>query len=304
MGKGNLFRIQSYSIHDGPGIRTTIFLKGCPLHCLWCHNPESQRQAVELLYMENLCQGCGACQYVCPAGAVFPKGDTYVVDREKCRVCGACQEVCRQKARTLVGREATVEDVMEAVKRDEMFYQSSGGGVTVSGGEPLMQPEFTAGIFRACKERGIHTAVETSGYAVRDHMMQALGDADHIFYDIKAMEPGLHQRLTGVSNQVILENLVCLYHEMKKEVVVRIPVVCGCNDSAENFRCTGSFISTELGTDVRVQLLPYHSMGEGKQRQLGWQEEHRIRPPGQEEMEQSKQMLCGFGLSVQIGGSM
>ena len=302
--KGTVFQIQSYSIHDGPGIRTTVFLKGCPLRCLWCHNPESQNRMPELMYFEEKCILCEKCISSCPRNAIRPDGDRLVTDREKCRACGDCVEICPREARHISGRLMTAEDVMKKVRKDSMFYPLSGGGVTLSGGEPLFQPEFSEELFGICKKEGVSTAVETCGYASEEIVRTVLKDVDLVFLDIKAADEELHTKLTGVPNKPVLRNAEIIRHSMKKNLIIRIPMIPEMNATEDNIRKTGTFITERLGKDVPVQLLPYHNLGTDKEKQLGRSDVHEYARPSEDRMEAFRQMLEGYGLTVQTGGSM
>ena len=209
MASGTIFNIQRYSIHDGPGIRTTVFLKGCPLSCWWCHNPESQKYGVQLVLWKERCIGCGGCNSVCPEGAISGGGFPPVIDSEKCSGCGLCAEECPAVALEMVGKTVSSDYVMKEIEKDLIFYDQSGGGVTFSGGEPLMQPEFLAELLEKCKARDIHTAVDTCGYANWE-VLSIAGLTDLFLYDIKHMDDLVHTRTVGVSNRIILENLAKL----------------------------------------------------------------------------------------------
>jgi pyruvate formate lyase activating enzyme len=259
--RGAVFDIQRYSIHDGPGIRTTVFLKGCPLRCYWCQNPESQSAKPEILFDASKCTGCGACVAACAAGASRLSEGKSVIDREACRGCGKCVEVCLNEARRLVGKEMTVEEVMQPVLKDVRFYENSGGGVTLSGGEPTAQPDFASALLRRCKELGLHTVMETCGYAPWPVFERLLQHTDLVFYDLKHMDPGKHFAGTQVKNLTILENAKRI-HSLKP-MIVRVPLIPGFNDSPAEIEATVRFVKTELPS-TPVELLPYNKLGEGK----------------------------------------
>ena len=266
-----IFDIMRYSIKDGPGIRTTVFLKGCPLDCWWCHNPEGQAYNPELMFWEDRCVGCGGCLKTCPAGAVVAadgvagSGMPHTV-KEKCTLCGKCVEACYSGARVMVGRSMSPDELLSEISRDVVFYDQSGGGVTFSGGEPLAQPCFLAEMLHRCKEAGISTAVDTSGYCDRDILLDISRDADLFLYDIKLMDSARHRQYTGVSNEVILENLKSL-SERHGNIVVRIPLIPGINDDEKNMAETGLFLSS-LQNIAGVAVLPYHRTGAGKYARL------------------------------------
>jgi pyruvate formate lyase activating enzyme len=267
LGTGIVFDIKKFSIHDGPGIRTTIFLKGCPLSCWWCHNPEGQALEPELILRPERCIGCGACLDVCERAALILEGDVIVTQRERCTACGACVEVCYAEARELVGRPMTVGQVMEEIERDVVFYDQAGGGVTFSGGEPLAQPAFLRALLRACKAQGLHTALDTCGYAPWEVLDDIREDVDLFLYDLKLMDDARHWRFTGVSSKPILENLQHL-SRCGHRIVLRVPIIPGVNDDEENLRQMGGF-AADLPSLERIDLLPYHRIGRDKYQRLG-----------------------------------
>jgi pyruvate formate lyase activating enzyme len=251
---GIVFNIQHYSIHDGPGIRTTVFLKGCPLKCLWCQNPESQTPTPEILLNSEKCIGCGHCVSSCPEEAVSMNNEKAATDRKKCRGCGTCAQLCPSKARTLMGCQMTASEVFEDVNKDAMFYESSNGGVTISGGEPIFQTDFCSGILKLCQDAGIHTAIETCGFGKWKLLKDILNHTKLVLYDLKQMDTNAHKVCTGVPNDLILENAKKIYHMMKLLMVIRVPVVPGYNDSFENMELLGFFVAKELGSLVVESL--------------------------------------------------
>ncbi|MCX8032218.1 MAG: glycyl-radical enzyme activating protein [Thermoleophilia bacterium] len=259
--------IQNYSIHDGPGIRTVVFFKGCSLRCLWCSNPECISSRPEVGLFVNLCTGCGTCVEVCPTGATTLAADGHVaIDRNRCTACGACVTGCRAEARVLWGKEADLEEVVARVARDKMFYDSSGGGVTVSGGEPLLESEFVSRLLERCHDLDIHTCVETSGHVSWNAVMQVLPQTDLFLYDLKMMDAKRHLELTGSTNKQILENARRLVRE-GASVFFRMPLVPGINDDEENIGRTAAFLH-EVGV-LELELMPYHKFGLGKYLALG-----------------------------------
>ena len=295
---GNVFNIQGYSIHDGPGIRTNVFLNGCPLRCLWCQNPESQPAKPQLMYYSDKCTGCSSCVEVCPNGAVSIMEGKAATDRSICDGCGLCVDVCINKARSIMGKKMTVDEVCKTVMRDKPFYDTSGGGVTLSGGEPLSQPKFSAQILKTCKEKGINTAVETCGYAKWEKAESVFEYADLVLFDIKHMNSGEHKKLTGVGNEIILDNISKLSNYMKKRIIIRTPIIPGCNDSYENMTAMGEFIKVHVPTCQYVELLPYHSMGEGKNEQLEKESSFQSTVPTWEKMENLRQVIREYYIEV------
>lgn len=265
MLKGLIFDIQRYSIHDGPGIRTLIFMKGCPLRCLWCSNPESQLQKQEMMFNAVKCIGCGKCIEVCPTGAAGEKNPAKA--KKICRNCGRCGEVCPSTARQMVGKYMTVAEVMEEIERDVRFYRRSGGGITVTGGEPLMQPEYVQALLKECNAKDIDTAIETCGYSDEESLEKVIPYVDLALYDIKHMDEEKHKEFTGDGNAKILKN-ARLIVEKHKSMKIRIPVVPGYNDSDENIENIAKFACTLNNVD-EINLIPYHSFGESKYNSLG-----------------------------------
>ena len=299
---GFIFDIQHYSIHDGPGIRTTVFLSGCPLRCLWCQNPESHAMAPQLLFRSEKCTGCGLCISVCPEKAVALAEDGIRTDRYRCSGCGACVSVCTAGARSISGREVSALEVFEDVASDKVFYEGSGGGVTLSGGETLLQPEFSRALLRLCRENGISTAVETCGAAPWDRVKELLSETDLVLYDLKHMNPQEHTSGTGVSNKIILDNLRKIHGELGLSVQIRIPVIPGYNDSEENLRSTAVFVAEQLDRNTPVCLLPYHRMGTGKWVQLEKTEPaFTAETPGEEQMRSYQKIFEYYGLTATVG---
>jgi len=298
--QGIVFDIKHFAVHDGPGIRTTVFLKGCPLRCVWCHSPESQSPRPELLFHVDSCIGCGACIEACPtfAQATGPKK----IRRELCTGCGRCAEVCYAEALQLIGKKMTVDEVLREVERDRAIYKTSGGGVTLSGGEPTQQPDFTAELFRRLKEGGYHTALDTCGHADWRVLKSILTDVDLILYDIKHTDPVAHKTLTGVGNELIISNLAKIAERQSNRIVIRFPIIPGYNDSPANL----SAMATLLGGMSRieaVELLPYHNLGAPKYRSLGRPYSLKeAEPPTEEELASIRETLEAAGLRVIVEG--
>jgi pyruvate formate lyase activating enzyme len=299
---GRVFDIKRYSIHDGPGIRTTVFLKGCSLCCLWCHNPESVDPGPELMHWPSRCTRCYACIKACPKAAITKDAaGAVVIDRKACDLCGKCAEACLYDAMQMVGREMSVEDVLAEVEKDKIFYDQSGGGVTLSGGDPFVQSAFAEALLDGCRSRGIPAAVDTAGFSRNGVLDRVASKADLILYDLKCMDDARHKELTGVSNVPIIENLKRL-SAGRTEVWVRIPLVSGVNDDDDNIRRTIEFLSS-LKTVRQVGILPYHSGGLEKARRIG-QESHfrKFETPSEERIASVEAAFREAGFEVRRGG--
>ena len=265
--KGTIFDIQRYSIHDGPGIRTTVFLKGCPLRCPWCANPESQRFAPEVEYFRDRCLRCFRCAAVCPRAAIVQLDGERGLDRTACDACGKCSEVCLADALRIVGREITVGEVVNVLEKDRLFYARTGGGMTLSGGEPAAQPEFAVALLRSCRSRGLHTAIQTAACQSWQLLGPVVREADLVMLDLKVLDGALHKQLVGVPNDLILANAKRIVESKGRAVVVRIPLIPGYSSSLTNVQGIVDFAS-RLGV-AEVHLLPYHRLGEPKYERLG-----------------------------------
>jgi pyruvate formate lyase activating enzyme len=297
-----ILNVQRCSLHDGPGLRTTVFLKGCPLRCLWCHNPESVDPRPQLAYTASRCVGCGECARVCPNGVHRFEEGKHAVDWERCRRCGACAEACYAEALETVGKEMTIEEVLAIVERDREFYDSSGGGVTISGGEPLAQAPFAAELLRESRGRGLHATLDTSGFAQTETLLRVASEADLVLFDLKHIDDARHRELTGVPNGIILENLVSLIRS-GAAVRVRVPLVPGCNDDTANVEGMASFLSAFGGQAPPIDLLPYHQLGASKHARLGSRYElSETKPPTDESLDRLASVLRAAGLPVQVGG--
>ncbi len=274
-----IFDIQRGSYVDGPGIRTTVFFKGCNLHCAWCHNPESQGFKPQMMFYKNKCTGCGKCKEKCPNML------------EKCNLCGRCTLFCPQEAREICGKEYTVREVFREIIQDKTFYDNSNGGVTFSGGECMLQIDFLAEILKACKENGIHTAVDTAGYIPFEHFLRILPFTDLFHYDIKIFDSQKHKTYTGVENDLILENLRKLL-STGKDVWIRIPIIGGVNDTVEEMRRIKAFL-VSCGVPKKIDLLPYHEIGNHKYVALG-KELHTFTVPSEDKMKQLNNVFEDF----------
>ena len=259
--------IQGFSLHDGPGIRTVVFFKGCPLVCRWCANPECISGAPQIGFIQTLCARCGRCFDICPNGAIRREEGVHRVDYTSCRVCGSCAALCGYGALVRYGDKMTVEEVWDAVRRDRMFYDSSGGGVTVSGGEPLLMAGFVRELFARCREDGIDTCVETCGFAARESFVEILPVTDHFLFDLKHIDADAHETHTGQPNERILANAALLL-ERGADVIFRQPLIPGVNDSSESIAATAGFLMRIGAASAGLELMPYHRMGWSKYRAL------------------------------------
>jgi len=299
---GRVFDIKRYSIHDGPGIRTTVFLKGCSLGCLWCHNPESVAAGPELMHWPGRCVRCHACVAACPNGAIAKDAaGAIMIDRHKCDVCGQCAEACLYDATQVVGREMSVGEVMDEVEKDRIFYEQSGGGVTLSGGDPAVQAAFAEALLDACRERGLRTAVDTAGLTRNGALDRLAAKSDLILFDLKLMDDARHRELTGVSNAPILNNLERLA-AAGREIWGRIPLIRGVNDGDDNVRRTIAFLR-RLKTVRRISLLPYHAGGLNKALRIGKGAHFRnFEAPSEERLAAIEAAFREAGFEVRRGG--
>ena len=298
--EGTIFDIQRFSVHDGPGIRTLVFLKGCSLRCEWCSNPESQQFTPEVLFDPARCIACENCLTLCPHGALHKEGERLLFEKEKCKNCGECVEKCYAEARVLKGRKMTVEEVVEEVLKDEPFYSNSGGGVTLSGGEPLDQPDFAASILKSCKKLALHTAIETAGHVPWSNFEKIIPFTDLFLFDVKHTDSEKMKLYTKADINRIIKNLEKLTPEAK-QVIVRIPVIPEFNDTPEEIQMIARLAK---GLDIReLHLLPYHRYGQGKyrlmSRKYGFNGPDRVE---EKRIQALKETAALEGLTVQVGG--
>lgn len=292
--KAPVFEVKRFAVHDGDGIRTTVFLKGCPLRCLWCHNPEGLRTLPELAFRADKCRSCLLCVGVCPNGAHAATAEGHVFHRERCVGCGKCEAVCPSSALKHYGREMTPEELLPLLLEDRDFYETSGGGVTLSGGECLLHADFCAELLRLLKENGIATAVDTCGFVPREALDKVLPYTDVFLYDVKAIDASVHRRCTGQPNGQILENLRYL-DACGKAIEVRIPFVPDHNDG--EIAAIGAFLSG-LQNLTKLRVLPYHSFAASKYASLGIEDRLPERLPTEEELTAARETLRSYGLTV------
>ncbi|MBJ6751098.1 glycyl-radical enzyme activating protein [Geomonas anaerohicana] len=294
MSTGIIFNVQRYSLHDGPGIRTTVFLKGCPARCWWCHNPESHTATPQTAWSQNRCISCDACLLACHDG---------LQPREACRACGDCAEACPTGARELLGAETTVDQVLQNILKDRMFFEESGGGVTFSGGEPLCQPAFLKALLTACRSHDIHTAVDTAALCPPETLIEIAPLVDLFLFDLKCADDALHQKGTGLGNARVLDNLAQL-GRVHRNIWIRIPVVPGFNDTEEEMAALADHAAQAAGVR-QVWLLPYHGSWAAKPARLGAEppaEALAARTPSPQTMEDFARLFTARGLDTQIGG--
>jgi len=298
---GVIFDLKKYAIHDGPGIRTTVFFKGCPLACRWCHNPEGKTAAVQRIYRQERCLDCGECIQICPRKAIRRTAEGIIADLPKCELCRTCADHCPSEAVEFVGQKVTVAEVVRQIEKDVAFYDESNGGVTFSGGEPLMQPEFLLELLDACGDLDLHRTVDTTGYADAKLLLKVAQKTDLFLYDLKLMDAENHRKYTGVSNEQILANLMRLAQNDAR-IQVRMPVIPGINSDAENIDKTADFMHS-LGGVENISLLPFHNSARGKYGRLGmqWISPH-IQSPTAELLQSIAARLKESGLKVTIGG--
>ncbi|MDR0648843.1 MAG: glycyl-radical enzyme activating protein [Synergistaceae bacterium] len=301
--QGIVFDFKRYALHDGPGIRVSVHLKGCPLSCLWCHNPESQAFEPRPLFRQDRCIGCLACASACPEGAVSASSGGILTDAALCVAAGRCADVCPSGAREMCGKRVSVGETARQVLKERVFFEQSGGGVTLTGGEPLCQPEFTLALLRWCKSREIHTALDTSGFADPSVVMEAARSTDLFLCDVKIMDADKHREFTGVDNDIILSNISMLSGS-GAAIWARMPFIPGLNSDAKNIRSAGKFLSgLNSVLQINLFLLPYHGAAEDKHDR--WKMKFDLcglAPPTENSLRNAAATLESFGLRVSIGG--
>lgn len=302
MSQPLVFDIKRYSIHDGPGIRATIFFKGCPLNCQWCHNPESISATVQKLFTASRCIGCGECCRVCPVGACTLTPDGVLTDDGLCTLCGTCAEVCPTLAMEMSGRYYSVSELFEVIEKERPFFEQSGGGVTFSGGEPLLYPEFLLEILEVCGRQDIHRAVDTSGFVRKETLLRVAQHTDLFLYDLKILDAEKHKRYTGVDNRLILDNLTALA-ECGANIQVRIPLIGGVNDDSGSVAEMAAFVAGLPGEKKAVSLLPFHDVAKAKDEKLGQKRDlAALCEPGAASLQAAIDVFAGVGIVATTGG--
>lgn len=300
MKKGIVFNIQKYSVHDGPGIRTTVFLKGCPLNCWWCHNPESQSLKEQLMYFQNKCVACGTCVKWCKENALSLQDGRIIIDESKCTLCEMCTDACLKGALEIAGEEITVKELMKNILKDQIFYDQSKGGVTFSGGEPMIQVDFLEAALKECKEHDIHTIIDTCGHAPWESFERVVPYTDLFLFDLKHIDSEEHKKYTGVGNELILQNMKKL-SDLRKNLFIRMPIIPGINDSRETIDRTIKFLK-QINM-MQVNLLPYHRMGMDKYKRLNKKYKlEDLKEPTPTQMKELSECFKENGLNVKIGG--
>lgn len=296
-----IFDIKRYAIHDGPNIRTTVFFKGCPLRCAWCHNPEGIDFDIDVIRLEHLCVGCRDCIDGCNANALTDKEGVISHDKKKCQLCCTCVDICPALSLQTTGKSRSVQEIISEIEKDLPFFDKSGGGVTFSGGEPICQPEALYSLLKECGKRGVHRVVDTCGHVPTRQLLSISTETDLFFYDVKHMDTKKHQHFTGVGNELIHRNLLALF-ENKAPVRIRIPLVGGVNDSVENLVKTGRFISKFKNIEG-IDILPYHSSAKSKYSKLGMEyHDEQLVKLTQEQTDAATHLLQKYISDVRIGG--
>ncbi len=300
--QGLIFDIKRYAINDGPGIRVVIFFKGCNLHCAWCHNPESILAKTEKMFAPAKCIKCGTCVATCPENAITLHSFGISTDPERCTMCGRCAETCPTKAIEMSGKQMSAAEIMQVIEKERVFFDQSGGGVTFSGGEPLVQSKMLIELLDECGKRGIHRAVDTAGYASTATLMEVAQRTELFLYDLKIIDPFKHEQWTGVRNEKILSNLEALAEKGAK-ILIRIPLIGGINDSEQNIRQTAGFIAGLAGEKKEVHLLPYHPAAQNKYQKLGKEEDFKpMDVPDKDVLARNILIFMEYGITATTGG--
>ncbi len=294
---GIVFNIQKFCIHDGDGIRTCVFLKGCPLRCIWCHNPESLDKAPCLSFDKLKCSLCGRCLAVCSARRI--ENGIMKIEREKCAKCGRCAEICLNGVNEIIGKEMTPAEVLDEVLKDKMFYDTSGGGLTVTGGEPSYQPDFTLELLSLAKESGVSVAIETCGIGFRDFYEKCADLGTVFLYDIKCLDTVRHRKLTGADNARVLSNLQYLM-DRNAEIILRLPLIPGCNDSDEDIALLSSFLNKNKSRYRYAEIMPYHTLGTGKSEKTGITAAYIHESATDEEISRWLSLFTSHGTDVKV----
>jgi pyruvate formate lyase activating enzyme len=301
MSAPNIFDIKRYAINDGPGIRIVIFLKGCNLNCVWCHNPEGISAGQERMYAQAKCIKCGTCVATCPDQAITLTSEGIETDSAVCNLTGLCATVCPTTAIEMLGKQMSVEEIMAEIEKERVFFEQSGGGVTFSGGEPLLHAGFLVRLLEECGKKGVHRAVDTAGFVSTEILREVSRHTDLFLYDLKMMDPERHRKWTGVPNEKILENLQMLA-AAGANIIIRIPLIGGVNDDPENIDETARFIASLSGEKREVNLLPYHKIAQSKYKKLGRPDDFlRLNDPGKEAIEMAVRIFNEYGIKAIIG---
>jgi pyruvate formate lyase activating enzyme len=296
------FDIKRYAINDGPGIRVVVFFKGCNLHCAWCHNPESISAKAEKMFAPAKCIRCGSCVEACPEKALTLIPEGIVTDPVLCRLCEKCTVVCPTKAIEMSGKAMSASEIMEIIEKERIFFEQSGGGVTFSGGEPLLHKKLLIELLDECGRRGIHRAVDTAGNISTATILEVAKQTDLFLYDLKTMDSALHEHWTGAGNDLLLRNLSILA-ETGMKIIIRIPFIGGVNDTDENIRQTAEFIAALAGEKKEVHLLPYHNIAKHKYLKLGKEDGYKnLEEPDKETLAKVISTFAGFGIRASVGG--
>ena len=302
MSKSLIFDIKRYAINDGPGIRIVVFFKGCNLHCAWCHNPESISAKVEKMYAPAKCIKCGSCVEACSENAITLTPYGIITDPELCKICGKCAKVCPTKAIEMSGKVMSVSEIIDLIEKERIFFDQSGGGVTFSGGEPLVHKKMLIELLDECGKRGIHRAVDTAGNVSTETILEVAKRTDLFLYDLKMMDSALHKKWITAGNGKILQNLIAIA-DVGAHFIIRIPVIGGINDTDENIRQTAKFISELAGDKKEIHLLPYHSVAQNKYIKLGKPDNfEKLREPDKETLERAIAMFGEYGIRASVGG--